>query len=132
MSHLSRISTRIFDLEILKKTIEDLGFYYKSREKYKDANNNYYDLDLVIFSDVFSNEPLFGFIYSSDQQEYLLAADIAFWDLGITIECFIEKLHQSYALNIVLQQSILDGFQSLSKVKNNDGSLKLVVQRWCS
>nr|QCI05506.1 hypothetical protein [Crouania attenuata] len=130
MSHLSKISTRIFDVEILKKTLEDLGLTYKSDEKYKDADNNCYDVNLLVFSDKRFDEPLFGFVYDRNERDYTLVTDMYFWYLDISLDFFMEKLHQLYALNVIIKQTTSDGFQPISTLNKQDGTMQLVVQRW--
>nr|QCI05027.1 hypothetical protein [Callithamnion tetricum] len=130
MSHLSQIKTNIHDLNILKVTLKNLGFQYKSQLHHQLKNNIYEGIDLLVFQNSTTIRPIFGFIY--DGNKYMLVTDIYFWKLDVSISSFIDKLTQAYALNIILDQANNDGFEMISQDYQLDGSIELVVQKWNS
>nr|QCI05290.1 hypothetical protein [Compsothamnion thuyoides] len=122
MSHFSKILTCISNLEILKKTINDLGFKYKV-DKYNLRKNK---LDIYDFS--IEDKLLFSFEF--DQDKYVLIADLQLWSLNIDFNSFLEKLNQYYSYNIVLNQSQVKGFNKTFEKVMDDGSIKLVMEKW--
>nr|QCI07950.1 hypothetical protein [Plumaria plumosa] len=122
MSHFSKIKTNISNLEILQKTLEDLGFKYKLFKDIKEHDYlniyNYEQEDVAIFS------------FQWNDNEYSLITDLQLWNLSIEFNAFIEKLNQRYALNTILEQSINNGFEQAHQKMMSDGSLRLVVNRW--
>nr|QCI04571.1 hypothetical protein [Apoglossum ruscifolium] len=117
MSHFSKIQTNISSLEVLQKTLGDLGFEY--------INSTY---DLIVFNQKQINRPLFSF--SWDGKKYDLIADLNLWSLNISFECFMDKLNQCYAFNVILNESVSSGFNQKEKVLMKDGSLKLIIEKW--
>ena len=128
MSHLSQIKTSIYDLDILKVTLTNLGFQYRSKIQSKFKTSIYEDINLVVFNNAEDESPMFGFIY--DGIKYTLVTDIYFWKLDVSISSFVDKLTQAYALNVILNQANNDGFEMISKNYEVDGSIELVVEKW--
>nr|QCI09101.1 hypothetical protein [Inkyuleea mariana] len=129
MSHFSRIKTSIYDLDILKKTLIDLGFTYKSDQSFiQDANGNSQKVDIIAYQMINLSKGICGFTWNGC--EYSLITDLEFWNQNISIEVFIEKLMQYYALNSIMKESIHEGFQKINQETMQDGSIKLVIQRW--
>nr|QCI08319.1 hypothetical protein [Ptilothamnion sphaericum]QCI08344.1 hypothetical protein [Ptilothamnion sphaericum] len=122
MSHLSKIKTNISNLDVLKKTLNDIGLYYKMDVSLGD------NICLSVYSDKSMNEIICSF--ESDGFTYSLVADINLWNLGANFNSFYEKFYQKYAYNIVIQQSNSSGFVRVSEKTMEDGSIHLLVQRW--
>ncbi|NCQ05828.1 MAG: DUF1257 domain-containing protein, partial [Cyanobacteria bacterium] len=68
--------------------------------------------------------------FSWNGQEYELVADLQYWQQPWTVDGFLQRVTQGYALNTVLAESSKQGFAVTEKQKNEDGSIRLVVQRW--
>ena len=120
MSHFSKIKTNISSLEMLKKTLKDLGFSYIA--------NNSLNNDIIVFKKNDNSQPLFNFAW--DGKEFILMADLYLWNLDVSVEYFLEKLSQQYAYNIVLNESLVNGFDYKIKTLTNNGSIKLIVEKW--
>nr|YP_009395920.1 hypothetical protein [Dasya naccarioides]ARW65106.1 hypothetical protein [Dasya naccarioides] len=120
MSHFSKIKTNISNLKILKKTLKDLGFYYTESV----TQDNYID----VFKTNINSGILFSFAW--DVSEYNLIIDYDLWKLNMSIDCFIEKVMQQYAVNIISNESSINGFNQKSFIYMQDGSIKLTVQKW--
>nr|YP_009332585.1 conserved hypothetical plastid protein [Membranoptera weeksiae]AHZ94600.1 conserved hypothetical plastid protein [Membranoptera weeksiae] len=131
MSHFSKIKTNISDIEILKKTLNDLGFTYSST-KYNlsniDINYSNHFKYLNVYKDKLNTKTLFEFIW--DGFEYNLVADFNLWHLDMSMDYFLEKLSQQYAYNIILNQSIINGFNETNYTLMKDGSIKVMMQKW--
>nr|YP_009391779.1 hypothetical protein [Acrosorium ciliolatum]ARW59923.1 hypothetical protein [Acrosorium ciliolatum] len=131
MSHFSRIKTNIVNFEVLKKTLIDLGFKYKCIQ---DNNINNYQTkinqinSIYVYHNLSDSNSLFNFSWNG--LEYVLVADFQLWNLDINVNYFLEKLTQCYASNIVLYQGRSHGFQASEQKVMQDGSIKIVMQRW--
>lgn len=130
MSHLSQIKTSIYNLDILKTTLNRLGFQYSSKLCSKSDMHMYQGIDLLVFEDSTVINPICGFMYNG--KEYILVTDIFFWKLDLDINSFVDKLKQAYALNVILDTANRDGFEMISQTYEIDGSIELVVQKWNS
>ena len=127
MSHFSKVKTRINDLNILRKTLANLGFSCDNQQKYiSDINKNTHNVDLVARNNM--NSLSVGFCYDNDH--YTIVADVDLWTTDSSFNFFVEQLHQNYALNMILKQTNTEGFQKVTQDSLVDGSIKLTVQRW--
>nr|QCI06977.1 hypothetical protein [Haraldiophyllum bonnemaisonii] len=136
MSHFSRIKTNIANAEVLTRTLKDLGFNYKLNavsniilnNKNSKAKNNL--IDIAVYSNLSDNDSLFHF--SWDGIQYNLIADIQLYNFknDNNIEYFLDKLTQKYAYNIILNKSIACGFEKSVQIVKDDGSIKLIMQKW--
>ena len=130
MSHFSKICTSINNLNLLKKTLIDLGFNCNEEIKFiKDTNGKMHSVDLVATYKVQQvTEALIGFSWYNDCYDVIV--DLDFWKKSSPFNFFIEQLNQNYALNTILQQTEIEGFQKIKQHCLSDGSVKLIVQRW--
>jgi hypothetical protein len=83
--------------------------------------------DLVIPQD---NGYDIGFRRNADTQDYELVADLQYWQQPLTVDGFLRQVTQRYAYNTVLAESSRQGFQLAEEQVQQDGSVRLVVQRW--
>lgn len=126
MSHFSKIKTSIYNLEILQKTINDLGFKYTyGKLSIKDSYGNLQPIHLLVQD---NHKDILGFSWNNN--EYNIVADIELWNQKISFNVFVDKILQQYALNSVLNESLKAGFQEVKKQNQQDGSIKIVMQRW--
>jgi hypothetical protein len=126
MSHFSQIKTQIRNVESLKDALTDLGIDWKSgpcevrgyRGQTKQAEisieqNNGYDI---------------GFEWNG--KEYQLVADLQYWQQDLSVEGFLRQVTQRYAYHTVVKESVHAGFAVTEQKQLQDGSIRLVVQRW--
>nr|YP_009396123.1 hypothetical protein [Melanothamnus harveyi]ARW65410.1 hypothetical protein [Melanothamnus harveyi] len=124
MSHFSKIKTSITDLGVLKKTIDDLGFFYKvSSENLSSSTVFVYDSDLYV-----NQVPSCSFEWNINQ--YLLVVDLGLWNLDIDFNYFTERLLQQYAYNVVIKQGNMQGFTPVVQKLTDNGSINLILQRF--
>ncbi|MEC4891444.1 MAG: DUF1257 domain-containing protein [Oscillatoria sp. PMC 1051.18] len=126
MSHFSNIKTQIRNLTSLQAALGDLGIEWKSGPSairgYRGQTRN---AEVVIEQD---NNYDIGFSWNG--QEYELVADLQYWQQPLTVEAFLQKVTQRYAYQTVISETAKQGFQISEEQKNEDGSVRLVVQRW--
>lgn len=126
MSHFSQIKTQIRNLDSLQSALTDMGINWKAGPHpvrgYQGQTQN---AEVVVEQD---NGYDIGFAWNGEQ--YNLVADLQYWQQPLTVDRFLSQVTQSYALNVVTQTSSQQGFQVSEQVKQADGSIRLVVQRW--
>nr|YP_009397776.1 hypothetical protein [Sonderella linearis]ARW66962.1 hypothetical protein [Sonderella linearis] len=131
MSHFSKIKTNISNLDILKKTVEQLGFNYELDSSYIISESDaQIPKKINIYNNSINSNYLFSFIWN--YSEYDLLVDFQSWNLDIDFNFFIDKLSQQYAYNVILNKTISSGFQKVSEKYSNDGSIIITVQKWSS
>jgi Protein of unknown function (DUF1257) len=126
MSHFSKIKTTLKDLDILKKSLTDLSITWNTDIKmikgYKNQNEF---ANLVIKQE---NNYDLGFTWNG--LEYQLIADLQFWQQPWSVELFLDKITQRYAYNSIINITTTQGFQPIEEVTEENGIIKLVLQRW--
>ena len=128
MSHFSKIQTSLKDLDLLKKSLSDLSIQWEPElnrvRGYKDQTTF---ANLVIRQD---NNYDIGFSWNGF--EYQLVADIQFWQQPWSIELFLDRVSQKYAYNSIIESTSKQGFQTVNETVQEDGSIKLTLQKWNS
>ena len=126
MSHFSNIKTKIRNLDSLKSALNDLDIDWKAGAApirgYQGQTRN---AEVVVEQ---NNNYDFGFSWNGS--EYELVADLQYWEQPLTVEGFLRKVTQRYAYHTVVNETSKQGFQISEEQKNEDGSIRLVVQRW--
>nr|QCI05172.1 hypothetical protein [Centroceras clavulatum] len=130
MSHFSKVQTSINNILLLKESLLNLGFRCDDQNKcIYDSSGQSHDVVLIATCNSFkSRESIVGFFW--DQDHYDIIVDLDYWNKGSSFNFFVEQLHQNYALNMILQQTEMEGFQKIAQNNLVDGSVKLTVQRW--
>ncbi|BAQ60657.1 hypothetical protein GM3708_1063 [Geminocystis sp. NIES-3708] len=126
MSHFSSIKTQIRNLASLKVALGDLGIDWKDGPSLvRGYQGQTSQAEIVI-----QQENNYDIGFSWNGQEYELVADLQYWQQPWTVDGFLQRVTQGYALQTVLNESSKQGFAVTEKQKNEDGSIRLVVQRW--
>lgn len=126
MSHFTKIKTALTDLNLVKKALSDLSIKWDANVKsMKGYKNQEHFANLVIKQ---SNGYDLGFTWNG--VEYQLIADLQFWQQPWSVETFLDKVSQRYAYNSIIQTTELKGFQMVQEVNQENGSIKLTLQRW--
>lgn len=126
MSHFSNIKTKIRNLSALKTSLSNLGIDWKEGPReVRGYQGQTLTAEVVVEQD---NDYDIGFRWNG--QEYELVADMQYWQQPLSVEGFLKQVTQGYALETILQESAKQGFQVAEQEKNQDGSIRLVVQRW--
>ncbi|MGF1539270.1 MAG: DUF1257 domain-containing protein [Pleurocapsa sp.] len=126
MSHFSNIKTKIRNLDSLKAALNDVGVDWKSGPReVRGYQGNTLQAELVVEQ---SNNYDIGFSWNGN--EYELVADLQYWQQPLTVEGFLRQVTQRYAYHTVVNETNNQGFAVTEQQKNQDGSIRLVVQRW--
>lgn len=128
MSHFSQIRTKIRNLSSLKAALTDLGIDWKpGPSPVRGYQGNTETADVVIEQ---ANGYDIGFRLNSETQEYELVADLQYWQQPLSVDGFINQMSQRYAFHTVMEATANEGFQVAEQTAMEDGSIRLVVQRW--
>jgi hypothetical protein len=126
MSHFSNIKTQIRNLESLQAALTDLEIDWQAGPRsvrgYQGQTRN---AEVVIEQ---KNDYDIGFSWNG--KEYELVADLQYWQQPWSVEGFLNRVTQRYAYQAVMHETAKQGFQVAEQQKNEDGSIRLVVQRW--
>jgi len=126
MSHFSQIKTQIRNLEALKTALSELEIDWKSGPTpVRGYKGQTHDAEVVI-----EQENGYDIGFSWNGQYYELVSDMQFWQQNLSVQGFINKITQRYAYHTVVQETAKQGFQVAEQQKNEDGSIRLVLQRW--
>ena len=128
MSHFSAIKTKLRNKPQLQEALEILQYDVKEDQELKvtgahGIGHETVEAELSIAQDIgFRMNPMTG--------EYELVADLETWNQPITVERFMDKVSQQYAIQTVKKSTVKEGFTIENEIKNVDGSVELVVTRW--
>jgi hypothetical protein len=126
MSHFSNIKTKIRNLTALKTSLTNLGIDWKEGPRaVRGYQGQTLTAEVVVEQ---ANNYDIGFSWNG--QEYELVADLQYWQQPLTVDGFLKQVTKGYALETILQESTKQGFQVAEQTNNQDGSIRLVVQRW--
>lgn len=126
MSHFSQIKTQIRNLTSLQSALSDLGMDWKSGPRDVRGYRGQTQTAEVVIEQ--NNGYDVGFAWNG--HEYELVADLQFWNLDHSVDRFLSKVTQRYAYHTIVHESTQKGFQVSEQQKNEDGSIRLVLQRW--
>ncbi|MFB2769612.1 DUF1257 domain-containing protein [Pelatocladus sp. BLCC-F211] len=126
MSHFSQIKTQIRNLESLQDALSDLGIDWKQGPRQvRGYRGQTHSAEITIEQE---NGYDVGFKWNG--KEYELVADLQYWQQDLSVEGFLRQVTQRYAYQAVVKETVKAGFQVAEQQKNEDGSIRLVVQRW--
>jgi len=126
MSHFSQIKTQIRNLTSLQAALSDLGIEWKSGpQAVRGYRGQTTTADLTIEQ---KNGYDIGFSWNGSAYE--LVADLQFWQQNWSVDRFLNKVTQRYAYNTIVHEGAQEGFQVAEQQQNEDGSVRLVLQRW--
>ncbi|MEQ8962647.1 MAG: DUF1257 domain-containing protein [Coleofasciculus sp. C2-GNP5-27] len=126
MSHFSNIKTQIRNLTSLQSALTDLGVDWKAGpSQVRGYRGQSRTAEVVIEQE---NNYDVGFAWNG--KEYELVADLQYWQQPLSVEGFLNRITQRYAFHTVMSETAKQGFQVAQQENNQDGSIRLVVQRW--
>lgn len=126
MSHFSQIKTQIRNLSALKQALTDLGMDWKDGpQEVRGYQGQTRQAAIAIEQ---ANGYDLGFSWNG--QAYELVADLQFWQQNWSVDRFLKQVTQRYAYHTVLNETTQKGFQVTEQQNNQDGSIRLVLQRW--
>jgi hypothetical protein len=126
MSHFTKIKTKLYNLEILKKSLSELNLVWTSDNKeIRGYKGQQHSAEIVILQE---NKHDIGFTWNGS--EYELVTDLMFWSQPYSVDKFLNQVNQRYAYNSILQVSEKEGFNFSESENSQDGSVRLVLRRF--
>jgi len=126
MSHFSQIKTQIRNLPLLKSALSDLGMDWKSGPcQVRGYQGLTQTADVVIEQ---YNGYDIGFAWNG--VSYELVTDLQFWQQNSSVDRFVKQVTQRYAYNTILSEGEQQGFAVAEQQQRQDGTIRLVLQRW--
>ncbi len=123
MSHFTTIQLQIKEGELLKETLEDLGYTVECNSSVRGYLWNRTRADYVIRQ---KNGFDLGFRRNGDQYE--LVSD--FWGARIDQSAFMEQVMQRYAHKQLMATARQQGYTVEAEEQLEDGTIRVVVGRW--
>ena len=126
MSHFTKIKTKLYNLEILKKSLNDLALETELESKeIRGYNNQKHVAELVIKQD---NNHDIGFAWNGS--EYELVTDLMFWSQPYSVDKFLNQVQQRYAFNLITKVSEEQHLQFVETENLEDGSIRLLLKKF--
>lgn len=126
MSHFTKIKTKLYDLQTLKKSLSDLKLEWTVENHVINGyKGQQHKAEIVI-----KQEKNYDFGFRWNGAEYELVADLMFWAQPYSVDKFLNQLSQRYAYNAVLQVSEKQNFQFTQVENAQDGSIRLLLRRY--
>lgn len=130
MSHFSRVKTAFRDSSVLAQCLEEMGYQVECGGSVR-GYHGVQQVDLAVAGrDGFG----VGFVQNADGCYDLLADS---WGVKGADRKVLERLRrdyprlqQEYARRMVHEQAVREGYTMVEEVKQEDGSIRIVVRRW--
>ena len=126
MSHFTQIKTQIRNLDSLQAALTELGIDWKLGPTmvrgYRGQTRN---AEIAI-----EQENGYDLGFSWNGNEYELVADLQYWKQPLSVDGFLRRVTQRYAYQTIVKETAQQGFQISEQQQNEDGSIRLLVQRW--
>jgi Protein of unknown function (DUF1257) len=126
MSHFSQIKTQIRTLTGLQSALSDLGIEWKAGPAAVRGYQGHSQTAALVIEQ--ANGYDIGFAWNG--QAYELVSDLQFWQQNGSVERFLRQVTQRYAYHTILAETSSQGFQVAEQQDRQDGSIRLVLQRW--
>jgi hypothetical protein len=126
MSHFTNIKTQLRNLTSLKAALKDLGIDWKEGSTpVRGYQGNTRTAQVVV-----EQENNYDIGFSWNGEEYELVADLQYWQQPLSVDGFLQRITQRYAYHTVVNETSNQGFHIAQEEKAQDGSIRLVLQRW--
>lgn len=134
MSHITSLETKISDLEILKKTLDELEIKYclpVNGEKLTvtDWKKNKTEVDLEIKTGCSYSV---GLVYNEQEKNYQFVAD--WWGVetftGVKDDEYLNRILQKYSYNSVIDKVRKQGYSVVREERDENNNIRLSLSKW--
>ena len=126
MSHFSKIKTKLYDRNILKKSLSDLKLEWtEQNQQIVGYQKQTHDAEIIVKQ---SNNYDIGFKWNG--VEYELVTDLMFWAQPYSVDKFLNQINQRYAYNSIVQVSERENFNFTQSENSQDGSSRVLLTRY--
>ena len=131
-SHFSTVQTQLKDKTLLEKSLTKMGLPVTVANSAEELvtvqgyKGETLEAELAISQ---ANGMDIGFRWNG--QSYELVADLQFWEQNVPMEAFLDKIHQRYSIETILDAASADGFTPEEVVQNKvDGTVTIELSRY--
>lgn len=126
MSHFSKIKTKLYDRNILKKSLSDLKLEWtEQNQQIVGYQKQTHDAEIIVKQ---SNNYDIGFKWNG--VEYELVTDLMFWAQPYSVDKFLNQINQRYTYNSIVQVSERENFNFTQSENSQDGSIRVLLTRY--
>jgi len=126
MSHFSKIKTKLYNRNILKKSLSDLKLEWtEQNQQIVGYQKQTHDAEIIVKQ---SNNYDIGFKWNG--VEYELVTDLMFWAQPYSVDKFLNQINQRYAYNSIVQVSERENFNFTQSENSQDGSIRVLLTRY--
>ena len=126
MSHFTSIQTKLYNREIIEKSLSDLNINWEANANVvRGYNNKKESADLVIRQ---NNNHDIGFKWNG--KEYEFVTDLMFWNQEYSVNKFLNQVNQRYAFNLITKLSEEQNFQYIEAERHMDGAIRLLLRKF--
>ena len=129
MSHFSKVKTKIKDKDTLLKALVLLGEKVGLERELKVGGKHGVGHETVQVEVNLGND--IGFRWNEEDKIYELITDLQTWNKPISVQRFLDKITQQYALQTVTKSAEEEGF-TVESIETNpqNNSIDIVATRW--
>ena len=129
MSHFSKVKTKIKDKDTLLKALVLLGEKVGLDKELRVGGNHGVGHETVQVEVNLGKD--IGFRWNKEDNIYELITDLQTWNKPISVQRFLDKITQQYALQTVTKSAEEEGF-TVESIKTNpqNNSIDIVATRW--
>ena len=121
MSHFTRVRTKLTDMDMVRRALEDLGHDVTTGTVHGHGGMEV-QADLVVR---LRDRHEVGFCKAGNA-----ISMVGDYMESINAEKFLNRVSQRYAYLTVVEQTAKQGWQMVTEENQIDGSVRLVLQRW--
>lgn len=126
MSHFTKIQTKLYNLDVLKKTLSSLNLeWYDSGSNVQGYKGQAQEAEIVIKQ---SNNYDIGFKWNGN--EYELVADLMFWDQPYSVDKFLNQVNQRYAYQTIVEVHNEGNFNFIQAKNERTDAIHLQLTRY--
>nr|YP_009550194.1 Ycf35 [Tisochrysis lutea]YP_009873585.1 hypothetical chloroplast RF35 [Isochrysis galbana]AUM82501.1 Ycf35 [Tisochrysis lutea]QKW88468.1 hypothetical chloroplast RF35 [Isochrysis galbana] len=126
MSHFTKIQTKLYNLDILKKTLSSLNLdWAESGQSVRGYKDQVQSAELVIKQ---ANNYDIGFKWNGS--EYELVADLMFWDQPYSVDKFLNQVNQRYAYQTIVEVHEEGNFTFTQATNEKTDAIHLQLTRY--
>jgi len=125
MSHFTPLQTEIYDLDILKKTLNDLKFEFQENRNLSGKQGQMERVDIAIGE---IGDYYFGFKRRKEGVTYEIRGPMEYLE-NKNVKRMVREVLQEYSYQKILHETQKRGFALIQEERLEAGSIKLVLRK---
>ena len=126
MSHFSKIKTKLYDRNILKKSLSDLKLEWtEQNQQIVGYQKQTHDAEIIVKQ---SNNYDIGFKWNG--VEYELVTDLMFWAQPYSVDKFLNQINQRYDYHSITQILNKSNYEFVQSTHSENGSIRVTLRKY--